>query len=449
MPHALSITDGTTTVSLSTYSTTAGVMLRAYTPVEPAFDAATGTYRDVTEAADIFIFDTTPANAQDKLRAIERLCYAAINRRVTRRGPRVFLQYQLSSDSYAWRSEIVDARIIPDKATAQTIPQAKIAATLAVTRAPYWEGSRTALTLNNGNGTTSSGLTIRNHNDATSGHDNFATVTSTVLGSIPAPVEFHLKNTSGAARFFGNFFASIDSWGGTNHVLEGEAASGVTVGANALCSGGQYGQRSGSGTQVWTWTISEAALASFAGRKARVIGRFLSMFYPVEYSLKTLDFSGLLQLGPPAPLYSHYTDENLLMDCGVVALPPDTTATGYGSMKLSLELYPTTSVTNQLDFVQLHPAEPGTFRHIRQRGYQLDVNEILVDDPYDGAVYSLDASNKRFGGIHVPLSEPLMITPGVANQRLIFMWDFANMDVVGVDSTLQVLAYYRPRRLTL
>lgn len=54
------------------------------------------------------------------------------------------------------------------------------------------------------------------------------------------------------------------------------------------------------------------------------------------------------------------------MDLGVLRIPPDVYATGYGAVRLILKLYVTGTKTIALDYIQLMPAD--TTRMIVQRG---------------------------------------------------------------------------------
>ncbi|HRA67181.1 MAG TPA: hypothetical protein PL187_14230, partial [Caldilinea sp.] len=151
MPHTLSLTDGTTTVSL----TTSGIALTNYTPNTPKNGAA------ITEPIRVLFYGDTTADMQGKINAIERLFSIAERRLMSGAGARVFLQFQPIGDATNWRSEVLSGTVMLDSDALTVFGQAKLQAEIVLVRAPFWEGARTQIPLTNPNGSNNTaGLTI-------------------------------------------------------------------------------------------------------------------------------------------------------------------------------------------------------------------------------------------------------------------------------------------------
>ena len=129
MAHLVSLTDGTTTISLADGSS---CFIERYTPRAPELSVTEGatpatssggsgqpvdavTYRNVTEAADLFLRSSTTALLQTLVRSIEAMLEKAHRRQRLGVGPRVFWQVQLDGEAAAWRSEILTGRLVLDE----------------------------------------------------------------------------------------------------------------------------------------------------------------------------------------------------------------------------------------------------------------------------------------------------------------------------------------------
>lgn len=454
MPHALSITDGTATISLST----SGVMLSRYTPTAPQWDERARQYKSVTESADLLFYDATAAAVQAKAQAVEALLRRALERAATGRGPRVYLQYQWSSDAAAWRSEVSNYRLALDDTAAQGIPQAKVSAQLIVTRAPFWEGPRTAISVGNGNGSGTGGVTVFNCNDGSGSspnkRNNYLDIAgASVAGALPAPLELRMTNNTGSAKSYDTFYVANNAFGTTPaHIIEGEGyvAGYGSTGSDSSCSGGQYGRRTsgGAGTLVFRYAIPTAVLDAYAGRLCKVLARFRTLPGQREVRLQLYESTGLTVLGPPSPVtvteYTLYNDGHI-HDLGTVQLPPGEYTAGWAGVVLEIQFSATAAETYDIDFIQLTPTEPLTFRRIEQRGFQVANNETIVDDGGEGKIYSTTGGSV-YGGLWIPLSEPVHAFPGV-NQRLLFLHDTSTASDIG--NKLSVQVFYRPRRLSI
>lgn len=180
MAHALSLTDGTTTINLADGST---CFVERYTPKTP--DVTTGAavrtatygeeigaplYRNVTESADLFLRATSVAALQALVRSIEAMLEKAHRRQRLRSGARVYLVVQVDGEASAWRSEIVSGRLVLAEDALRWWPGKAVEAQLIIQRRPYFEGAEVELELSTSNqAAATGGRTIVNHDDSGAG----------------------------------------------------------------------------------------------------------------------------------------------------------------------------------------------------------------------------------------------------------------------------------------
>jgi hypothetical protein len=447
MPHTLSLTDGSTTVSL----TTNNCILGHYVPGTPK---RTGPgeldYGDVTESIEVTFTGASAAAAQSTINSVERLLLAAARRQNLGVGSRIFLQFQPIGDATQWRSEVRVGDVNLGDRSMVTFGQAKIEASIILTRVPHWEGSRTQIPLTNANGTNNTaGLTIYNHDDAQAGHDNFATIAASAIdGVLPSPLEIQLQNTSGANRGYTNFYLANNYFStGLAHILEGEnRVSGGTVGPGGSdfsnYSNGQYTRLTGTAFTC-TWNISSAILQQIRGRYMRLLAK-MDWLTGGDVWVKPVlkDYYGLVTLyaGPEVKL-SLLTD-SLLQDLGVIPLPVGGDSS-WAQLRLSLEFRAGSSQTLDIDYVQLTPADPLCWRDIAQRGMEVQNNDYVVDDGIEGLTYLIEGGANH--PIYAPIGTPLHVFPGVA-QRLYVLCDGVGTSPIW---TMKIKAWYRPRRITI
>lgn len=445
MAHALSLTDGTTTISLSS----SGCLLTHYVPSGPESDAV-GGYKPVTETIEFVITDTTTALIQTKLNAIERLLLLSNQRLLAGTGAKPYLVLRAHNEATDARSEILSYRLALDDDTAVAFVQLVLGVRLVVTRQPFWEGARVAIPLSNGNGSNvTSGLTVVNHDDATAGHDNWVNIAAAnVVGSLPAPLELKLVNASGAPRAYANWYAANNIYGqALAHVIEGETIiNGYgTVGSNADSSGGQYVTRTGSSWLAFRWNIPSATLDLLRGRYVRMLVRFRALSASDREVKATLyDYSGLsvLARSPTTIAKNGYA---YIQDCGALPLPASAPGAAWATHVLELAVKTPTSEEVAIDFVQLTPTEPLLYRKLIQRGFTMPVGDAVVDDGIEGLTYYLDGATSLRYLTYVARGEPVHVWPGV-DQRLLFLHDGSGQ---AIDWALTAQAWYRPRRTLL
>ena len=448
MAHAISITDGTTTVSLYDLSNT-------FVKAEGWELATPGVGKDaepeIADSLELLIQATSAANLQTAVRSIEGLLVSADRRQRTGLGARVFLSVQFDGEASAWRSEIIAGKLELPQAPDQWA-RLKIEGVLGITRRNYWEGPRTQIALTNAYATNNtSGLTIDNHDDG--GNDNYLQIAAAaVTGVMPAPVEIELKHTSGSSVNFSNIYLANNVFAdpaNLTHIVEGESRDtgyGTTM-SDANSSNGYYNDITFTSASAGTmqFSLSASLLQKTAGRWFRLLARFYFLSGDAVIQARIMDSSGtrILWAGPevqPNP----GTNYNLY-DLGALPFPPGGYSTSWGALKLSLR-FSTGAVgtsTASLDFIQLTPTD--SFRHLRLFTYPVANNDLVVDDGIEGVSYLSVSSS--IVPLVAPRGEPLMVYPGIL-QRVYVLADEQDNAMV-IARTWAVRMWYRPRRLTL
>ena len=439
MAHAMSITDGTTTFSLSTTN----AYLQRYVPVEPTKDDAS-----VTETIDLTFYAASTSAMQTAMQTLGRLLDTMRRRRAIGVGPRVYLQWQPDGDATTWRSELLDARIEYQDDTLSAWGQSKSPASLSIERVPYWEGALTQLPLTNANGTSNtSGLTVWNHDDSGVGHDNYVQIAAAdVAGTIPAPVMVELTNSTGSAQTYDAIYMATNAFcdpANLTHSLEAESIVVSTyydsIGSNADSSNGQYVVKSITGTYRQFFDLSAALMADTLGHDFHLLARFRNAG-TMYVRPSVWDASGAVQLRAGDEV--EFTGStNQLVDLGVIPLPPGGYGTAYGAQRLSLYYRPTGTISVQLDSFLLFPAV--AFRRLTPIG-SIANGAKITDDPIEDRAYITASSVDRPGVVR--RSGPVMVWPNTL-QRIYFAWALSNA-TSPIDQTFTVKAWYRPRRVS-
>lgn len=443
MAHAVGLTDGTTTISLSS----SGCILTRYAPAAAGWDVKTAGWGAVTETVEFVVVAASGALVQAALRAIEQLLGQGLERAEGGTGPIVYLTFQPDGD-VAYRAEVLGWRLEADEGAAEGFGQGLLPMRLHVTRAGLWLGARTQLALTNGNGAgNTSGLLVWNHDDATSGHDHYVEIAgSAVGGSAAVPLELQLISKNGSLTYYDDLFVANNPYGtGLGQVLDTDVAVGGygTVTASGSAANGYYLSLTGSGWLTFRWTVAAATLNLLRGRHVRVIAKFFSVPSSVrETRLTVYDWGGLTPLTTAEVAYTLGAGAAYLHDCGSVPLPPAKYASGWKDVVLELKVKTSGSETMGVDFVTLMPCERGHFRHLMMRG-GIEDGESVVDDGIEGVVYASDGSSLKYP-LLVERTGPLLVWPGVT-QRLYVLQDGYGATI---DWKMHVKAWYRPGRIT-
>ena len=438
MAHALSITDGTTTFSLSTTN----CVLRQYTPAEPQAGEPT-----VAETIDVMFYAASVAAMRTAIDVLQTLLDTARRRQAWGVGAVVYLLYQPDGDATAWRSRIIDARLEYNEDTLRAWGQAKLPASLLIEREPDRWGSLTPIPLTNSNGSgNTSGLTVNPH-DSGSIDNHVQIAGSAVAGSLPSPVQLELTNNNGASVNFYEILCANNAFSdptGNWHVLQAESAvvaGSGTVASSSTCSNGQYVGWSFTGSNTQQYTLSQSLLQSAQGYDFHLLARFRALTARAFVRPHIYDSTGAFVLWTgdevELPLISP-----AVADLGVVPLPPGGYSSAWGAMRLYLAWRAEGAVAAvDTDFFAFFPAN--TFRRLRVP-VTVANGGVVVDDGIEGRAY-VRTSAVELPSVQ-PSGMPLLVWPGVT-QRLYFTWSLADM-TSPITQTLSVKAWYRPRRYT-
>ena len=435
MAHALSITDGTTTFSLSTTN----VYLQLYVPVE-----AQPGEQSVTESVELTFYAASAALMQTAIQNLQRLLDGIRRKQAWGVGPVVYLNFQPDGDATTWRSEMLDARLEYSEDTLSVYPQAKMPATLILQRLPYWEGALTQLPLTNSSASNNtSGITIYNHDDSGTNHDNYVQIAAAdVGGSLPAPIKLELTNNVGTTQNWKQIWLACNAFSDPanfTHILEGETqVSGGSTGSNADSSNSSYATITINTQDVHQWTLSAALLQQARGYDFHMLARFRSVNGTVYIRPSIVDSSGTYALwtGDETQVT---TASDAIVDLGVCPLPPGGYGTAYGAQRLYWALRSASSVVVQTDFIAFFPAN--TFRKLRMLSTTANAVKVTDDQP-EGRAYSV-ASSAETPNIAVS-GLPLLVWPNTL-QRIYVLWSYFDLSA-SISTTMSVKAWYRPRR---
>lgn len=465
MTHSLTISDGTTTVSLTT-STTA--FLLDYEPSTPNItqqeaisaivdggELTSATQRNVTESARALIVGANGAAVQTTVRTIERLLRQAEERQRLKGGPaKVYVNVQMDSDVNVWRSEILSGSVaLMDRVWEEwSNNQAEIVITWS--RRFYWEEGESYVAIYNPE--TDSNVTeldIVNHNNGTD--RNYAQIpAASIGGSLPAACRIELKNTTGGTLGYNNVYIGYARWvngASWDHTVEGEdnEQGGGTDTSDAGSSGGNYHARTWTPSVDYSsiqyiFSITGTQLGYANGGYFRLLARFTNNPNATTYVKTQVRSQGtnILFETPEVKLKAQQ-----LQDLGVIQLPPSLSqlpSYALGTLALYMFARDTAAGSMSIDYIQLTPLDG--WRHLNVIGTNFADDTIVIDDGMADIAYTQEPSVGAQGNI-VALGQPILLWPGVA-QRLYFLFDEDNGNSV-IDRDQSVRVAYRQRRLTI
>lgn len=453
MAHSLSITDGTTTVSLSS----SNIFLMGYVPTAPDMQESSifanggdggevlPIYGNVQDTVEIMFENSSKTALQAQVNTINRLLNLAKHRQTKRTGDKVYLKLTVDGDSDTYRSEVLGGKLELGEDSLRHYANIKVQARLYISRRYYWEGDdETELQLSKSSvSATTGGVTIYNHDDGGSGHDNWVQIAAAqVDGELPCPLRLTLTNNSGSSQGYRTFHIGTNAFSDPSnftHIIEGEdAESGGTVTSDSSCSGGsKLVNNSWTGTNLVQFSISGSQLSKTEGRWFRLLMRLASLTSTCYIRPEIRDGNGLITL---------YAGEEVLIssdvpiiDLGSVPLPPSAANVSWSQMRLTLVMRAVGTASIQIDYVELMPTD--SYATFTQLGYAITNGSIVTIDGIEGAIHSAG-----FPIYSAPLPT-VWVWPNKL-QRLIFTHD-ENTGPVSIDNTISVRAYYRPRRLTI
>lgn len=459
--HIVKLTDGTNTITLTTSPYTLNHYEMATTSISVNEVAGRdirervkgATYGPITDRLKILIQGSNPADAQAKFSAIETMLQFSLRRANIPTGQDVELQVQMSSDAALWKADVLFGTIQPNEDLFVGVPQSIIEATILITR-DVFRGPVVQLGLTNAN-ESGSAIEIDNRYDAT--HDNTARITSTIAGSLPAPVKIRLKNTYGSSVTFKNVFFGINTHSdpeNMDHILEGEdSLFGSTV-ASATSSGGEH--QTNTVTQASTvgakfaWLLDSTFLSRTKGESFVMLARFKGTppnDVLIAPQVGTYDSPLFLPTWTGNEIL--VSDFEEIVNLGTVNLPGPSYVPGsnysYGVAIAARGLASGTK-TLTLDYVMLVPSD--SWSQMRQSSSLLTTNnEHVCLDDIDGE-YTYQKVSPTYQKLQVfsKTGPTLKIWPNRTN-KIIVLWE-SNSEA-NVNWTADIEAWYEPQRLTI
>lgn len=445
MAHVFSLTDGSTTVTLT----------QANGFVVTAFDQATvedskdklDDEPEITETIDMLVISSTTAGIQTLVHSVEAMIVAAQRRRQQQIGPRIYMQLQIDAEASTWRAEIKDGRFKPDKDTLETWYSKKVPYHLMVTHC-VWEGPETEIQLSTSNAAAATGgRTIYNHDDAGTGHDNWVQIASTQVGGVlPTPVKLVLTNSTGSGFNTRNFFLATNAFSDPAnfvHMIEGEARTTIagTTTADAGDSSGNYYNFTFTNAGNIHWDLSAAQMQRTQGRKFKLLMR-MHGWSGTNFYVKAIlrDVTGTIAFRSSKEILLG-TSGSYIIDLGALPLPTGGYQAAWGAMVLELSLRCTGAGVFNIDYIQLTPLD--AYQEFAQQDFTIANASGITFDNIEGVYY-----HSVGGPLFTPLSGPLKVFPGVT-QRIIILQDEGNVGGSNISRTFSVRAYIRERRLTV
>lgn len=461
MAHTVSLTDGTTTITLTPAN---GYRVEGYTPKAPestlsgavplAQAAQAALAATVAESVDLWPTAATTALMQEKITALDRLLDTARRYQQTGIGVPVYWQFQPDGDSVNWRSELLDARLDSQEDLLKLWGNAQVPMTLYLLRRGFFETvTAVALPLTNTSASrTTSGLTIYNHDDGGTHHDNYAQIAAAdVAGALPSPVILEITNNSGDTQQYQEIHIATNAFANPatlTHVIEAEdtVVSGYgTPGSDSTCSGyvdvthtDSYVSKAISGAGQMQFDLSATIMQKCAGNDFHILARFRNAFTAyVRPSIYDAAATVQLRRGDEVEIT---VLSQALVDLGVLPIPPGGYSAAWGAGRLVLDIRTATSQTVELDCFILMPAI--SYRRLTSVKTIAD-NGKITDDPCANRAYAT-MSSVEYPYI-VRRGAPVQVWPNTL-QRLYFAWSLYDKSAP-VDQTVSVKAWHRPRRV--
>jgi len=431
--HAYSISDGTTTFSLTSGTTCVST---GYVPSAPEIEAQERVttqdggevdlprYKNVTETMELLIIGASDSAVKTNVHTLEQLLDAAKRRQRRKVEPKVYLQVQIDTDASAWRSEILNARLEMKEDGLAVYGNYKIPYLLHITRRYFFEGPRTELSISsNGNSASTGGRAITN-----SANNWIQIAAAQVGGSVPTPLELSVTNTSGGTRSYRNFYIGTNAFSDPANFSHNIGSGTVTL---SLSSGLYTGQI--------PYTLSSTVMQDTQGRSFRLLARITALGGSMYVIPRIRDSAGLSILAEGDETYINSTSWGTQWyDLGALPLPPGGYFDTWTGTTLTFDCRGSSTHTITLGTLQLTPID--SYQYIVQRGLTIPNNTLMTFDNIEG-IYHVGGAP-----IYSPRSGPLMVWPNTL-QRVIILYDEGSSSTT--THTASVRAYVRERRLTI
>lgn len=436
MTHAISLTDGTTTLDL----VGGDYIFRDWTPQEARLsrDALSildpEAYDDVTETLYLRVHEATDwLAAQQHVRAIERILQVAQARSLTGGGTDVYLEVALIGDN-TWRTEVLGGSVAVGQDAIASGPANKGAdITVTVRRKFYWETlAETPLTLQSSSGINTS-VTITNDHD-----ENWIKLynPSENDGSLPSPVKIKLQNASGSMLGTHRFFISNNVFNSPATIDPYLTSTDLDVGSAAETWANTVHNPQGP---EWGWDLTNQLIAACDGGYFRVLAAFsqIDLGQYLKANIYTT-ISGTNTLIHEGEEIAVPDDQYKLIDLGSVPIPPGRMPNG-SSIRIGISTRGTGGGT--IDFIQLMPTT--SYRRLVKPAHSWANGGHIVDNGLDGTVYM--GSDTLRSPVLYSYGKPIFIWPEREN-RLDILYSYLT-NIPANDAIVSM--WTRPRRSTL
>ncbi len=417
MAHAISITDGTTTVSLNL---TSGNMIQSY-----AMDTADNINDPkITETIDIWFVASSGPNLQAAINAVEALLTAAAQRQEKPNAfPKIFLQMQVDGESNTWRAEIVEGKLKPSEEVLKLWFNKSAEFSLMVTHRP-WEGPRKELSISaNGQSASTGGRTVTNN------ANNWIQIANTQVGGVLAtPVELQLTNNGGSAVGYRNFYLATNAYSAPASLTQELGSGSVTMSG----SGSNY---SGS----INYALNAATMGYTQGRAFKFLARLTTQGGNVYCKPVIKDSTGVITLAEGAERYLPFSAFGTwFADVGSLPLPPGGYNTAWGATTLSFAFRGAGAYALTIASVKLMATD--SYQYIVQKGNLVAAGDTITFDNIE------QTFNQAGQSLYSVRNGRLMVFPGVTQRINILQDEGTSSDTA---KTLSVRAFIRERRLTV
>lgn len=451
MTHAISLTDGTTTINLQSdpISVLPDALLRSPTMTLADIDRNPSAlrYANVDHELPLLINDSSAADVQAAVGSIQRLLEAARRRQSTRKGPRIYLQVELDSDTETWRTEILGGALETESALDQ-LRRPAVEGVLTLTCAAGWSGEEAELAISAASqAAATGGRTLTN----APGSNWLQVADTAVLGVLPAPVRLQLTNTSGGNRPYRNFYVGSNAFAdpaGLTYDYEGEGRVGGygTQTADANASGGYHIEVSATTAQsiAAMWSVPTATMVA-GGRRFRMMMRCsgYTASHAIHMQPMIYDSTGVVKLweGQEIQIGDGSNDPELI-DLGTIPLPPGEYDPLSSPCRLALGMRARTAGTIDIDYLQIFGTDSD--RYMKQTGLTLSNGAGVVFDEIEQRFYYDNGATHS--PLYVPFRRGLWVYPGQINRFHVLYDELLDAPVT---STMSARLFYRPRRVTI
>jgi hypothetical protein len=337
MAHVISLTDGTTTVNLTTSS--------GYLPTDYHMDSCDFAKLDdpeITASIDLLITSTSGPNVQALVNAVELMALAAFRRQQKPASfPKVFLQLQVDGDANTDRAEIIDCKLKPSDGFLTNWFAFSQPATLLITHKAF-EGPRKELSISsNGNSAATGGRSITNN------ANNWIGIASSQVGGVlPTPVELQLTNTSGGSRGYRHFFLATNAFSDPANFSHRIAGGSTTTVADSVS------------TALVTTALSSTVMQDTQGRTFKPLVRITTLGGPVYCRPALRDSTGNIDLTPDTKEKYIPSLSTAFIELDSIALPPGGYQTAWGDTVFCLVFRSAGAYAVTVESTQLTPTLP-------------------------------------------------------------------------------------------